>query len=94
MILALVTVSFMGINYVSAKEVDIDTLDANTYIIGERVYELNEHKLSMFDIVNAQAEYSEKYHKVAPILYVGVDLISGETYIRVTTGANSSSNYN
>lgn len=88
MFLGVFAAIFFGINAVSAEEIDLNNIDTNTYIIGERVYELNEYVLSIYDIVNATAEYANKYGEVAPIYYVGQT--SSGKYVIVTTGANSS----
>ena len=69
---ALSVACFLGLTTVKADMIDLDTLDTNTYIIGERVYELNEYYISIYDVVEASAEYSRNHDgEVAPIYYLG-----------------------
>ena len=65
--------SVFGMNIVRAEEIDLtEDIDTNTYIIGDRVYELNEYLLSVYDIVSATNEYAKKHNgKIAPIYYLG-----------------------
>ena len=70
--LVLFGTTLFGINTVSAKEVNLDNIDTNSYIIGERVYELNTHFLSIYDVVVATNEYAKNHNnELAPIYYLG-----------------------
>jgi len=61
-----------GLVSVSAEEVDLNDVDTNTYIIGNRIYELNSYNLTIYDIVSAAAEYAvDNNGKMAPIYYLG-----------------------
>jgi len=54
--LFVLTSVLFGVN-VNAEEVKIEELDANTYIVGNRVFEPTEYYLTVFDIVEATREY-------------------------------------
>jgi hypothetical protein len=61
----------LGTNCVDAKKVNIDDIDTNTYIIGSRVYELNDYYLTITDVVEAAAEYASNNNgAVAQVYYL------------------------
>lgn len=79
--------SLFGMNIVNAEEIDIsEDIDTNSYIIGDRVYELNEYFLSVYDIVSATNEYARKHDgKMAPIYYLGA--LGEDRYLLEITGS-------
>jgi len=65
---------FLGLSSVDAAttagEVDLREIETNTYIVGDRIYELNNYPISLYDIVNAAVEYANNHNgEMAPIYY-------------------------
>ena len=89
LLLSLVGVSalFLGTKAVNAANINIDDIDTNTYIVGERVYELNDYDFSIYDVVVAANEYSRNHSgAMAPIYFLGQNK-DGSKYIDVILGA-------
>ena len=62
----------LGLSNVNAELTNINDIDTNTYIIGDRVYELNKYYLSVYDVVVATNEYTNNHNgAIAPIYYLG-----------------------
>lgn len=61
-----------GIANVDAKNLDlVNQVDSNTYIIGNRVFELNNYYLTITDVVNAGIEYALMFgDNTAPVYYL------------------------
>ena len=88
-LLSLFTIAALvfGINAVNAANISIDDIDANTYIIGDRVYELNNYDFSIYDVVISANEYAQNHDgAVAPIYYLG-EKDDGTKYIDKILGS-------
>lgn len=85
--LSILSAALLGLDTTKAAELDLNEVDTNTYIIGDRVYELNKYFLSIYDVVSATREYANNHNnEIAPIYYVGENG-DGEKYLIEITGA-------
>lgn len=85
--LSILGATVLGLTTTKAAELDLNEVDTNTYIIGDRVYELNKYFLSIYDVVSATREYANNHdNKIAPIYYVGENG-DGTKYLIEITGA-------
>ena len=82
----LLGISLFGFVNVNAEEVNLNEIDTNTYIIGERIYQLNSYYISIYDVVNASSEYARNNNgAIAPIYYL-VETGLGEKQLIEITG--------
>lgn len=88
--IVLLGTALFGFDNVLAEEVNLDDIDTNTYIIGDRVYELNNYYLTIYDIVSATNEYAKNHNnEIAPIYYLAEEG-DGEKYLLEILGSADS----
>jgi len=76
-----------GLSNVKAEVIDLNDIDTNTYIIGDRIYELNTFYLTVYDVVTATNEYANNHGgAIAPIYYLG-ETADGEKYLLEILGS-------